>query len=111
MLGMVVFVVLAGVFFVFAENEAAVEFTGEIKEFDIVAKQFSFEPGIIEVSEGDLVRINIKSIDVVHSISIPDFGVNEKLFPGKDVEFEFVADKVGEFGFFVWFTVGKGIMK
>jgi len=40
-------------------------FNGEVKEFDVIAKQFSFEPGVIEVNKGDKVILNIKSIDVI----------------------------------------------
>ena len=87
------------------------DFKGEIKEFNIIAKQFSFEPSMIEVNEGDLVRIKIKSIDVAHSIAIPDFRISERLYPDEEVEFEFVADKVGEFNFFCNVYCGEGHSK
>jgi len=83
-------------------------FEGEIREFDIIAKQFSFEPSVIEVNEGDLVKIRIRSVDVAHSIAIPDFRISERLNPDEEVEFEFVADKVGEFNFFCNVYCGEG---
>ena len=75
MLGVIAVVSLVISSFVFGGSEEVIEFSGEVREFDIIANKFSFEPGIIEVSEGDLVKIRIKSVDVVHSISIPEFGI------------------------------------
>ncbi len=75
-------------------------FNGEVKEFDIIAKQWEFNPETIEVNKGDKVILNIESVDVAHGISIPDFKINERLNPGEKVSIEFIADKTGEFNFF-----------
>lgn len=68
--------------------------------FNIIAKNWEFEPNEIIVNKGDNVKLNIKSIDVNHGIAIPDFGISEFLTPGKEVTIEFIADKEGEFRFF-----------
>ena len=80
----------------------------EAKEFTMTAKMFEFTPSVITVKKGDLVRIKITSVDVTHGFSLPDFGVNANLEPGKEVTVEFTADKVGTFSFFCSVYCGSG---
>lgn len=82
--------------------------TSEVKEFDMTARQWAFEPSTITVNEGDKVRLNIKNLDVAHGFSIFEFGVNERLTPGKTTIVEFVADKKGEYTFFCSVQCGQG---
>ena len=79
-----------------------------IKEFNVIAKQWEFVPNPIVVNEGDTVILNIKSIDVAHGIAIPTFGVSERLNPGKEIIVEFIADKKGTFTFFCNVQCGSG---
>lgn len=79
-----------------------------VKEFKMTAKQFSFEPSVIEVSKGDKVRLIVTSKDVPHGISIPEYGINERLDPGKPVTIEFIADKEGTFTAFCSVFCGSG---
>lgn len=90
------------------DTEVAREDTGETKEFDLIAKQWAFEPSTIEVNKGDTVKLNIKSIDVRHGFKLPDFRINEALEPGKIVNIEFVADKTGTFTFSCSVFCGSG---
>lgn len=80
----------------------------EVKEFEIIAKQWEFVPGIITVKQGDNVKLKITSIDVDHGIWLNEFGVNEMLEAGKTVDVEFVADKKGEFSFSCNVFCGSG---
>ena len=82
--------------------------TGEVKEFDMTARQWEFTPNTITVNKGDTVRLHIESVDVTHGFGLPDFGVNEQLEPGKDVHVEFVADKTGTFTFACTVVCGSG---
>lgn len=82
--------------------------TGEVKEFEITAKQFSFEPDVITVNKGDTVKLKITSIDVTHGFAINEFGIREILYPGKTVNVEFVADKTGTFAFYCSISCGTG---
>ncbi len=82
--------------------------TGEIKEFEITARQFSFEPNVITVNKGDIVKLKITSADVTHGFAINEFNVNEQLEPGKTVNVEFVADKTGTFSFYCSIVCGAG---
>lgn len=82
--------------------------TGEVKEFKITAKQFTFSPDTIEINKGDKVRLIVTSTDVPHGISIPEYGINERLDPGKPVTIEFTAEKEGTFTAFCSVFCGAG---
>ena len=90
---------------VVAENEPV---AASVKEFKITAKQFSFNPNTIEVNKGDKVRLIVTSTDVPHGISIPEYGINERLDPGKEVKIEFTAGKEGTFAAFCSVFCGSG---
>ena len=79
-----------------------------VETFNVIAKQWEFDPGEIRVRQGDKVELNIKSIDVAHGFALPDFGINEKLEPNKEVKVEFVADKKGTFNFWCNVLCGEG---
>lgn len=91
-----------------AESQKDTNSAENVKEFNIIARQWEFSPATINVDEGDKVRLIIKSIDVTHGFDLPDFGINENLAPGKTVTLEFVADKKGSFGFFCNIYCGEG---
>ena len=89
-------------------TEPATALDSEVKEFRIEAKQFMFDPGIIEVNKGDRVRLIVTSIDVPHGISIREYGINERLDVGKPKVIEFTADKEGTFTAFCSVFCGSG---
>jgi cytochrome c oxidase subunit 2 len=70
-----------------------------VKEFTMTAKNWEFNPAVITVKQGDTVKLHVKSLDVEHGITIPEFNVNVKLQPNKEETFQFVADKIGTFPF------------
>lgn len=82
--------------------------SGQIKEFKMTARQFQFEPSVIEVNKGDKVRLIVTSLDVPHGISIREYGINERLDVGKPVTIEFTADKQGTFTAFCSVFCGSG---
>jgi len=65
---------------------------------EVVAKRFAFEPGRIEATEGERLRLVITSADGVHGVGIKKFRV-EKTVPrgGTPVTIDFVASAAGEF--------------
>ena len=89
-------------------EEKVVRPSSEVKEFKITAKQFQFEPSTIEVNKGDKVKLVVTSVDVPHGISIPEYGINERLDPGKPKTIEFTADKEGTFTTFCSVFCGSG---
>ena len=69
----------------------------EPRTIQIVAKRFSFEPPRVEVTEGERVRLVVKSGDGVHGVEIKKFKVNKKVPRGGEVTIDFVASSAGEF--------------
>lgn len=65
---------------------------------EVVAKKFAFEPARIEVTDGERVRLQVKSADGVHGLSIKKFRVN-KMIPrgGEPVTIDFVASRPGTY--------------
>jgi len=91
-----------------AEN-IVVRYNSEgVLEFDMIAKQWEFSPSVITVREGDKVKLNIRNVDVTHGFSIFEFGVNERLTPGKTTTVEFTADKTGDYTFLCSVPCGRG---
>jgi cytochrome c oxidase subunit II len=68
------------------------------KVFEITVRKFEFEPSHIEVTQGDRVRLVVKSGDGVHGLEIKKVKI-KKLVPrgGEAVTIEFVAATAGSF--------------
>jgi cytochrome c oxidase subunit 2 len=79
------------------------------KIIEVVARRFEFEPSTIEITEGDHVRLVIKSDDGVHGVEIKKFKVN-KLIPrgGKPITIDFVATSAGTFPIMCSEECGEG---
>ena len=70
----------------------------EPRIIEVVAKRFTFEPSRIEVTEGEHVRLVVKSADGVHGVEIKKFKVVKKVpRGGESVTIDFVASSAGEF--------------
>ena len=68
------------------------------RTIEVVAKRFGFEPARIEVTEGDRIRLVVKSADGVHGVEIKKFRINKKVpRGGEPVTIELVATSAGEF--------------
>lgn len=82
-----------------APNKSAIPATATApRVIEVVAKQFEFEPARIEVTDGERVRLQVKSADSVHGLQIKKFRVNT-LIPrgGKPVSIDFVASGPGTY--------------
>ncbi|MDP3918339.1 MAG: cupredoxin domain-containing protein [Nanoarchaeota archaeon] len=90
------------------ETDDSVEKSGEIKEFDMVAHQWDFEPSTITVNEGDTVLLHITAEDIDHGFYLSQFGVSEILPEGEEVTIEFVADTIGTYSFSCSVPCGAG---
>jgi len=65
-----------------------------------VGEDFRFNPDVIQVNEGDFVRINFSNPDIVpHLIELPAFGQHIALIPDGEFSLQFLADKSGTFPF------------
>lgn len=78
-------------------NETKDTSASTVKEFQVIAKRFTFEPATLRVKLGDTVRVQITSQDTDHGFAISEFNVNKTIAAGKTEVVEFVANKKGEF--------------
>lgn len=74
------------------------------RDFDVTAKRHRFtisgtDAQEIRVTQDDLVKITLTSADIPHSFTLPDYRIQKRVEPGRDVTFEFRAEKVGRFEF------------
>lgn len=106
--GLFLLVLLAGCGTQDTTGAATVEWNGEVKEFNVRAFQFGYEPDVLEVNLGDKVKINAYTSDVAHGLAIYQFGVNMQLRGKTPVTTEFVADKAGTFTFYCNVPCGSG---
>lgn len=69
--------------------------------FEVIARRFAFEPGTIEVTEGDRVRLIVRSADGPHGVEIKQFKVKKAVPRAKPddspITIEFVASTPGTF--------------
>ena len=99
------FLVYAGV----AAAPAAPTRQTEPRVIEIVAKRFAFIPSRIEVTEGETVRLVVRSADGMHGLQIKKFKVSEEVPRGSEpVTIEFTATAVGEFEIACAAFCGKG---
>jgi cytochrome c oxidase subunit II len=78
------------------------------KTIHITAKKFEFTPGEITAKKGEPVALEIKSEDVNHGFSLPDFGVRGDVKPGSVLRLSFTPDKTGQFTFTCDVFCGSG---
>ena len=70
----------------------------EPRTIEVLAMRFAFEPSTIEVTEGERIRLAVKSGDGVHGVEIKKFRVNKEIPRGGDpVVIEFTANEAGRF--------------
>src|SRR5262245_61704714 len=73
----------------------------DVRIFEVDAKRYSFEPATIEVTEGDRVRLVVRSADGPHGVEIKQFKVKKAVPRAKPddppVTIEFVASTAGTF--------------
>lgn len=81
----------------------------EPRVVEVVAKRFAFEPMRIDVTEGETIRLMVRSADGVHGIGIKKFKVAEEIpRGGQPVMVEFTATAVGEYEILCSEYCGKG---
>lgn len=74
-------------------------------------RQYAWEPAMLTVKKGELVRLIVHNADVMHGLVIPELGVMNVDIPPDGAVIEFVADKLGTFEFFCSYYCGEGHME
>src|ERR1044072_6587542 len=105
--------ILAQTFIILVDTAAAFAFTVEAarpaeRVIHITAKKFEFTPGEIILRKGEPVVIEIKSEDVKHGFSLPDFKIRVSIEPDNTNTIRFIADKAGRFTFVCDVFCGDG---
>jgi heme/copper-type cytochrome/quinol oxidase subunit 2 len=80
---------------VFAQTKRDIAVTAVKYEFRVAGG----ERAEILVTQDDLVRVTLTATDVPHSFTLPDYRIQKRVEPGRDVTFEFRAEKPGRFEF------------
>jgi heme/copper-type cytochrome/quinol oxidase subunit 2 len=81
------------------------------REFVVVARRYDFAPARIEVQQGDLVKIALRTNDIAHSLTIDDYRISKRVGPGQPVTFEFRAERAGTFPFYCDLKSEEGCRK
>jgi cytochrome c oxidase subunit 2 len=68
------------------------------RRIDVIAKRFTYDPGVITLKRGEPVVLVLHSVDVTHGLKIADFNVNsEDIKKGKDTELQFSPQQTGHY--------------
>jgi len=70
------------------------------REFTIVARDHTFTPSRIEVSQDDLVKVTFRAHDIAHSFTVDAYRIAKRAAAGQTIVFEFRADQTGTFPFY-----------
>jgi cytochrome c oxidase subunit II len=81
----------------------------DTRVIEVIARRFEFSPSRIEVTEGETVRLVVRSADGLHGIGIKKFKVAEEVpRGGAPVTIEFTATATGEFDIVCSTICGEG---
>lgn len=67
--------------------------------FRVEAGQFAYAPAVLQVNPGDIVTIELVSMDVVHGLYLDGYSVSVTADPGQTAHLTFTADRSGSFRF------------
>ncbi len=75
---------------------------------EVKASRYDFEPGTIQVRQGERVVLRVTSIDRLHGIGIKEFRVDREVPKGRTIDVEFVATAAGRYEILCTEECGKG---
>ena len=78
------------------------------KPFSVGVRRFAFNPARIEVNQDDLVKIDLHTDDIAHSLTIDEYRIAKRAAPGHPVTFEFRADRPGTFRYYCNLQIEDG---
>ena len=71
--------------------------SNEPRVIEVIAKRYEFVPSTIEVTQGERVRLVVKSGDGLHGFGVERFRVSKEIARGATVNIDFTPDAAGEF--------------
>ena len=91
----------------FVFSAAAQEPAQNRREFTVVAKDHTFTPNKLDVSQDDIVKITLRSEERPASFAIDAYRIVKRAAGGTSITFEFRADQAGTFEFYCNLTTDK----
>jgi nitrous-oxide reductase len=79
-----------------------------VRVWKVTASRYKFNPARIEVLQDDLVKIELQTEDIAHSLTIDAYRIAKRVGPGQAVTFEFRADRPGTFPFYCNLQIEDG---
>ena len=102
-------VVLAGLPLLRWQQPAAGQDRGPtVRPWTVTASRYKFDPPRVEVFQDDLVKIELRTDDIAHSMTIDAYRIAKRVNPGQAVTFEFRADQAGTFPFYCNLQIEDG---
>ena len=92
-LAMIVFAISPNGLFSQTQSETGVRI------IQMTAKRYGFDPNVINVKQGEKVRLIITALDRDHGFKLAAYDINQILKKGDATTIEFTADKAGTFTF------------
>ena len=86
-----------------AQNQAPT-----VRPWQVTASRYKFDPPRIEVLQDDLVKVELSTADIAHSLTIDAYRIAKRVSPGQAVTFEFRADQPGTFPFYCNLQIDDG---
>ena len=85
--------------------------SGETREIQVTAKKYEFNPKVIDVKQGEHIKLIVTATDHDHGFECGEFHINQLLKKGQPATIEFTADKAGTFPFRCSHFCGMGHLK
>jgi cytochrome c oxidase subunit II len=110
-------IILAGVVSLLAGSPAigaggkALAPQDKAREIQLTAKKYEFNPSVIEVKQGEHIKLIITATDHDHGFECGGLHINQLLKKGDPTTIEFTADKAGTFSFRCSHFCGMGHLK
>ena len=79
-----------------------------VRPWHVTASRYAFDPPRIEVLQDDLVKIELRTEDIAHSLTIDAYRIAKRVNPGQPITFEFRADQPGTFPFYCNLQIDDG---
>jgi heme/copper-type cytochrome/quinol oxidase subunit 2 len=87
---------------------AAQDQASTVRPWTVTASRYRFDPPRIEVFQDDLVKIDLRTDDIAHSMTIDAYRLAKRVSPGQSVTFEFRADQPGAFLYYCNLQIEDG---
>jgi heme/copper-type cytochrome/quinol oxidase subunit 2 len=73
--------------------------SGGDREIRVLARDFTYAPGVLQVPQGQRVTLILQAEDVTHGLYLDGYDVDLVAVPGRASRATFVADRPGKFRF------------